>query len=100
MLAGIVFQLICIVIYTTLAAEFLWHYSRDMPFRRSFVYMHRAKTPRRLKAMLVGMCIMTILLFIRSIYRTAELAGGWHGTIITTEWLFGVLCPVIPWDRD
>ncbi|KZV76214.1 RTA1-domain-containing protein [Peniophora sp. CONT] len=90
MLAGIIFQLICLVIYTGLAAEFLWHYGKDMPFRRAFVYMHRSKTPRRLKIMLLGMSIMTILLFIRSIYRTAELADGWHGTIITTEWLFDI----------
>ncbi|VDB94162.1 unnamed protein product [Peniophora sp. CBMAI 1063] len=90
MLAGIIFQLICIVIYTALAAEFLWHYGKDMPFRRAFVHMHRSKTARRLKIMLFGMCIMTVLLFIRSVYRTAELAGGWHGTIITTEWLFDV----------
>ncbi|VDC01748.1 unnamed protein product [Peniophora sp. CBMAI 1063] len=90
MLVGIIFQLVGIIVYTTLAAEFLWHYAQDMPFRRAYVYMHRSKTPRRLKIMLMGMSAMTILLFIRSIYRTAELADGWHGTIITTEWLFDV----------
>ena len=88
MLAGIVFQLVCIVFYTALAAEFLWHYTQDRPFRRAFVYEHRAKTPRRLKIMLLGMSIMTVCLFIRSVYRTAELSDGWNGTIITTEWPF------------
>ena len=89
MLAGIIFQLVCIVIYTALAAEFLWHYVKDRPFRRAFVYEHRSQTPRRLKIMLLGMGIMTVLLFIRSIYRTAELADGWDGVIINTEWPFG-----------
>lgn len=30
---------------------------------------------------------MTILLLIRSIYRTIELSDGWTGTIISTQWL-------------
>ena len=90
MLVGIVFQLICIVFYTALAAEFLWHYVKDLPFRRAFVYERRSRTPRGLKVMLLGMSIMTICLFIRSVYRTAELSDGWNGTIITTEWPFGV----------
>ena len=90
MLAGIVFQLVCIVFYTALAAELLWHYAKDLPFRRAFVYERRSRTPRGLKVMLLGMSIMTICLFIRSVYRTAELSDGWNGTIITTEWPFGV----------
>ncbi|VDB99988.1 unnamed protein product [Peniophora sp. CBMAI 1063] len=90
MLAGIIFQLVCIIIYTALAAEFLWHYVKDRPFRRAFVYEHRSQTPRRLKIMLLGMCIMTVLLFIRSIYRTVELADGWDGVIINTEWPFDI----------
>lgn len=94
MLGGIVFQLVCIVVYSTLAAEFLWRYTKDMPFRRAPVSQHRSKTPRRLKIMLLGMSIMTVLLFIRSIYRTAELADGWSGTIIRTEWPFGMLLSV------
>ena len=89
MLVGIIFQLVCIVIYSALAAEFLWHYTKDKPFRRAFADAHRSKTPRRLKIMLFGMCIITTLSFIRSIYRTAELADGWLGVIIRTEWLFG-----------
>ncbi|KZV70103.1 RTA1-domain-containing protein [Peniophora sp. CONT] len=88
MLAGIIFQLVCIIVYTALAAEFLWHYVKDRPFRRAFVYEHRSQTPMRLKVMLLGMGIMTVLLFIRSIYRTAELADGWDGIIINTEWPF------------
>ena len=100
MLVGIIFQLVCIIIYTGLAAEFLWHYGRDIPFRREYVYMHRSKTPRRLKVMLSGMCLMTVLLFIRSIYRTAELADGWHGVIITTEWLFGTTTCLPGHDHD
>ncbi|VDB85368.1 unnamed protein product [Peniophora sp. CBMAI 1063] len=36
------------------------------------------------------MGILTVLLFIRSIYRTAELADGWDGVIISTEWPFDI----------
>ena len=44
--------------------------------------------------MLAGMGIMTVCLFIRSVYRTAELSDGWNGTIITTEWPFGPFNPI------
>ncbi|KZV75157.1 RTA1-domain-containing protein [Peniophora sp. CONT] len=90
MLGGIIFQLVCIIIYSTLAAEFLWHYAKDRPFRAAIAYERRSQTPYRLKVMLLGMGIMTVLLLIRSIYRTAELADGWDGIIINTEWPFDI----------
>lgn len=38
---------------------------------------------------LIGLSTMLMLLFIRSIYRMIELSGGWSGTVISTQWLFG-----------
>jgi len=40
--------------------------------------------------MLIGLSAMLICLLIRSTYRMIELAGGWNGRVISTQWLFNV----------
>ena len=40
--------------------------------------------------MVFGLGFSSILLLIRAIYRQAELADGWTGKIIETEWPFNV----------
>jgi RTA1 like protein len=42
-----------------------------------------------MKYMIIGLSAMAVLLFTRSVYRTIELAEGWLGTAIATQWLFG-----------
>ncbi|KAI0057294.1 RTA1-like protein [Artomyces pyxidatus] len=92
MLGGIVFQLAAIVVYVALALEFLLRYIHDQPVRtRDLVPTRRGRTDTRMKLMLFGMTLMTIFIFIRSVYRTIELAGGWTGKIIRTQVLFNVL---------
>ncbi|KAI0026998.1 RTA1 like protein-domain-containing protein, partial [Vararia minispora EC-137] len=91
MLGGIIFQLVAIILYSSLATEFFLRYVKDRPLRHdSVAYQKRTKTTGRTKLLLLGMVLMTIFLFIRSIYRTVELAGGWNGSIITTQWLFDI----------
>ncbi|KAG9006882.1 hypothetical protein FRB94_000293 [Tulasnella sp. JGI-2019a] len=43
------------------------------------------------KSMLLGLAIATILVLIRSVYRTIELLDGWGGPIITNQTLFNIL---------
>ena len=45
----------------------------------------------KVRLMLLGAGITTVWVFIRSIYRTIELADGWTGRIITTQVYFNVL---------
>ena len=47
--------------------------------------------PAKLRLMLLGVGIVTVLTLIRSIYRTIELADRWSGQIITTQVYFNVL---------
>ncbi|KAI0061919.1 RTA1-domain-containing protein [Artomyces pyxidatus] len=89
MLGGIIFQLIAIVFYVALASEFLFRYIKDSPIRS--YEGARGKTDKRMKLLLLGMSIMTVFIFIRSIYRTIELADGWDGKIYTTQSLFTIL---------
>ncbi|KAI0040112.1 RTA1-domain-containing protein, partial [Auriscalpium vulgare] len=91
MLGGIIFQLVAIICYTALAAEFLLRYVKDKPFeRRNAPNQPRGRTNKRMKVMLGGMSLMTLFLLIRSVYRTIELADGWNGKVISTQVLFNV----------
>ena len=78
-----------------LASEFLFRYFKDRPL--SPMYSHprneptRAPLSTRMRLMLLGMAMMTVFIFIRSIYRTVELINGFQGPIIQTQVLFNVL---------
>ncbi|KAF8496737.1 RTA1-domain-containing protein [Russula emetica] len=92
-LGGTIFQLISIIVYCGLAAEFLVRYTHDRPVRRSAPMpgeVLRGTTDKRLNRMLQAMITMTIFIIIRTIYRVVEFASGWDGKVIATQWLFNV----------
>jgi hypothetical protein len=102
MLGGIAFQMVAITIYVALASEFLWRCYTNKPVRvistpdDATVDSKEVPTAvtgpgaitRRLKLMIFGLVFSTLVIFIRSIYRTIELADGWTGRIITTQVYF------------
>jgi len=90
MLGGIVFQMAAITVYMILAAEFLVRYILDKPFSRGEPTVKAYNLDKKKKLMLVELTISSILIYIRSVYRTIELANGWTGVIISTQWLFNV----------
>ncbi|KAJ7268611.1 RTA1-domain-containing protein [Mycena rebaudengoi] len=90
MLAGIIFQLVAIIVYSALAGDYFRRYLTDSPARTSVASTRGALTPR-LKIMIGALLFSTTVLFIRSIYRTIELQDGWTGRIIHTEVYFNVL---------
>ncbi|KAI0334093.1 RTA1-like protein [Cubamyces sp. BRFM 1775] len=98
MLAGIVFQLVSLTVFSTLLVEYLVRRHQDRPFRKptldgledstlsgSYKGLSLQGPMMRLS---VGLCIGTALLYIRAIYRTVELADGWTGKVIRTQSLF------------
>ncbi|KAF5323767.1 hypothetical protein D9619_012895 [Psilocybe cf. subviscida] len=106
MLAGIVFQLMIIVLYATCLAEFVMRYRKHRPApgknvqeKRSEVNApgaqdagdQRGEMTPQVMTMIVVLCLTTTLLFIRAVYRVAELADGWSGRIIRTQVYFNVL---------
>ncbi|KAJ7904195.1 RTA1-like protein [Mycena leptocephala] len=88
MLAGIVFQFVAIITYSTLAADFLWRYNRDLLVRGA--RSDRGKMDAKLKTMIAALVFSTLVLFIRSIYRILELATGWNGRVMHTEIYFNL----------
>ncbi|KAG1888849.1 RTA-like protein, partial [Suillus subluteus] len=97
MLGGIAAQLFAIVIYVALAAKTLLRLRYNMPFcyvdQPRILEKGQPAVSKKLQLMLFGMAFCTLCIFIRSVYRTVELANGWAGPVISTEryfdWLDG-----------
>jgi hypothetical protein len=82
---------VVLILYTTLAAEFLIRFALDRPRRRireRDVVLPRGTVDKPMKWMLIAMSAMVTLLLVRSTYRTIELSNGWNGKVISTQWLF------------
>ncbi|KAJ6534141.1 RTA1 like protein-domain-containing protein [Mycena capillaripes] len=88
MLGGIGFQLAVIVLFSALSVDVVRRYLHDKPVR---TVTARGPLTTRLKIMISALAFCTTTLFIRSVYRVIELAGGWEGRIIHTQVYFNVL---------
>jgi len=93
MLGGIVIQMIALTLYIILAAEFMFRFLKDRPFKRPNEENIRGAymLDGNMKTLIWSMTFGTVLLYIRSIYRVVELTDGWDGKIITTEIYFVIL---------
>ncbi|TDL16654.1 hypothetical protein BD410DRAFT_777008 [Rickenella mellea] len=112
MLGGIILQLVALITFNILGAEFLWRFYNEKPLKEapSVTYSRSSSTsnvslkhsnvekgnlnliysPKRLQALIIGVVISNICLIIRGIYRTAELSDGFNGRIISTEIYFNL----------
>ncbi|KAI0375047.1 RTA1 like protein [Pilatotrama ljubarskyi] len=100
MLGGIVFQLVSLSVFCILMGEYLFRRTHDKPITPSVVdaeastdkFMLSSREgspiPKPLMHLAVALCVETACLYIRAIYRTVELAGGWNGQVIRTQYLF------------
>lgn len=91
MLAGIVFQLAAITVYTLLTAEFLLRFMYRKPFSGREDSQYTSRLVLKLQLMLSALVLSILCMFIRAVYRTIELSDGWTGRIISTELYFLVL---------
>ncbi|OAX38287.1 RTA1 like protein, partial [Rhizopogon vinicolor AM-OR11-026] len=94
MLAGIAAQLVAIAVYVAFAVEVFLRFKYNAPVRYvDALEKNQRSMSKNLQIMLFGMGFCTLCIFIRSVYRTIELANGWSGPIISTEryfdWLDG-----------
>ncbi|KAG8740438.1 hypothetical protein FRC10_004329 [Ceratobasidium sp. 414] len=91
MLAGIVIQLVAVILFIALTLEFTIRYTLNKPAQSSSnqepsqKYTGWTLAPRGVVLMLVGLAIATLFVLIRGVYRTIELSDGWNGVIISTE---------------
>ncbi|MCJ1428938.1 hypothetical protein MMC29_006849 [Sticta canariensis] len=75
MVAGILFQMASIAIFTVLGVNFLIS-------ARSDVF------PPKLKLLVAATSLSVVMIFTRSVYRCIELLQGWSGFLITHEGYF------------
>lgn len=66
-----------------LMAEYTWRRSRDRPFHKGGYSPNQLPQAfdRHMKMLLVGIVVPTILVYARSVYRIAEFADGFNGSI-------------------
>lgn len=81
MVAGIDFQLASVIIFSILFFLFLYRASakKSLP---------AFKNDTNMKLLVAVTAFSILLIIMRSIYRTIELAGGWTGHVIETERYF------------
>jgi hypothetical protein len=80
MIAGICWQMVSMSVYVLLAILYIFRISKA-----------KVVLSQNMKIFLGGMGIITLMIFIRCIYRTVELQAGWTGYIITHEVYFACL---------
>ncbi|CAF1304815.1 unnamed protein product [Adineta ricciae] len=80
MVAGICFQMLSMSIYVLLVIIYMIRLLKS-----------KVELTRDMKNFLGGMSFVTLMIFIRCIYRTIELLEGWSGYIITHEVYFACL---------
>ncbi|KAF8878965.1 hypothetical protein BD779DRAFT_1676648 [Infundibulicybe gibba] len=96
MLGGAAFQLAIIVSYILLGAEFFIRYIRHAPLKwkplpRANGEAARGLLDKRMRILIISLVFSTTCLFIRSVYRTVELVGGFTGKVFKTEVYFNAL---------
>lgn len=94
--------MLVMILFSILLVEFVLRYTLKKPVKQ---FRLRKTKPiqavpdgslneaeiKRADALIGAMVFSTLMIFIRSIYRTVELLGGWTGDIIEREDLFCVL---------
>ncbi|SPO39944.1 uncharacterized protein PSFLO_05426 [Pseudozyma flocculosa] len=78
---GLAIQLLGYALFNFLLASFCYRVSRDPP-RDEAVWNARTRT------FILATFVSSWLIFLRSVYRTVEMAVGWIGVISESEWTF------------
>ncbi|KAF7713847.1 Uncharacterized protein PECH_000840 [Penicillium ucsense] len=89
MVAGLVVQVISLVVFISLCFEYFLRVRKNQ--NRLNPNYATLRHSSRFKLFLYALAAATILLFIRAVYRVAELSGGFRGRLAQDEVLFMVL---------
>lgn len=90
MIAGVVFQVICLALFMALWAEFIFRLRRT-PENAKDVQFEELRRTKKFVWLTYAVWGAVILIFVRSVYRVAELQQGFDGPIAQNEPLFMVL---------
>ncbi|KAK2739448.1 hypothetical protein FQN57_006577 [Myotisia sp. PD_48] len=91
MIAGLVFQVITLSAFLVLAGDFAFRtYKRVSQYGAAALDPRHAqlRSSRRFHYFIAALSLSTICIFIRCVFRVAELAEGWDGPLMRNEGLF------------
>lgn len=91
MVAGLTFQVVTLLMFQLLCLDFMIKTLRRLRAMGDAALDPTHKTLRgsiKFQLFLVALGLATICIFIRSIYRVAELSEGWEGALIKNQHLF------------
>ncbi|PYH70661.1 RTA1 domain-containing protein [Aspergillus vadensis CBS 113365] len=91
MIAGLASQVVSLVLFMGLCGEFAYRVWKN-PYRlNGDARMREVRGGRLWRGFLGGLSLATITIFIRSVFRVAELKGGFHSKLANDEVKFMVL---------
>ena len=89
MLAGLCFQVASLGLFALLCADFAFRlYKNPQSWSQQYVSLYRSS---RFSAFICGLCAATLTIFIRSVFRVAELSGGFRGPLANNQVSFMIL---------
>ncbi|KAH9843099.1 RTA1-domain-containing protein [Rhodofomes roseus] len=91
MLGGIIFQTVAITFYMLLATEFVFRYLYNKPIGGRPIEKTGYTLDSKTKQMVGALAFSSACIYVRSWYRTVELANGWQGYIIRTQRYFVIM---------
>jgi len=100
MIGGLSFQALTLLVFLCLSADFAIRTMKNAK-RNGGMAMNddlasrRLRNSKRFRGMLASLTIAAILIFVRSVYRVAELSEGWKGELMTTE-KFVIMLEAVP----
>jgi hypothetical protein len=90
MLAGLIFQVVSLILFATCSGEFAYRVWKGQGSWNPR-YLNLVSS-RLFKSFLIGLVVAAFTIFARSVYRCVELAGGFNGTLfVSDEALFMVM---------
>ncbi|RHZ58029.1 hypothetical protein CDV55_100580 [Aspergillus turcosus] len=89
MIAGLASQVASLGIFLCLCADFAWRVYKNPD--KLDPSMHHIRKTLKWKAFLIGLTVATLAIFVRSIFRVAELREGFDGPLANDEVMFMIL---------
>ena len=90
MVAGVSWQVVSLVLFTALCLDFARRVRNacEVEMNPAFASF---RASRKFNSFLCGLAVATLTIFIRSVFRCAELSGGFHGPLANQEVTFMIL---------
>ncbi|KAJ5203504.1 hypothetical protein N7449_005583 [Penicillium cf. viridicatum] len=91
MIAGLSTQVVSLAIFMALCLDFAWKVRKNQHKLNREIHMIDLRNSIRWKAFLAGLALATLTIFVRSVFRVAELQGGFHSSLANNEVVFMIL---------